>query len=95
MINITNRRNAIRARCLDCSGGKKGMIRNCAFTDCPLWPFRMGTGSQDRRKRDRAIRGYCLWCCNGQRGEVALCPSGGCPLFPYRKTGSAVRKWHI
>jgi len=94
VIRETNRRKAIHARCLDCSGGKTGKVRNCEFTDCSLWPFRLGTGKQDPRQRSRAIRAYCLWCVK-QQGEVGLCPSGGCPLFPYRKTGANVRKRHI
>jgi hypothetical protein len=33
---------AIRARCLDCSGGSPQEVRLCAHAACPLWPFRMG-----------------------------------------------------
>jgi hypothetical protein len=33
---------AIRAKCLDCSGGVPGEARNCVAIGCPLWPFRMG-----------------------------------------------------
>ena len=33
---------AIRAKCLDCSGGSYAGIRDCPMTDCPLWPYRMG-----------------------------------------------------
>ena len=95
VIRETNRREAIRARCIDCSGGNRAEVRNCEFTDCPLWPFRMGTGKQDPRARDKAIRAYCSWCANGQKVELDLCPSGGCPLFPYRKTGANGGKRHI
>ncbi len=34
---------AIRARCLDCCCGDSSEVRKCVATDCPSWPFRMGT----------------------------------------------------
>lgn len=37
------RKLAIKAKCLDCSGGIRAEIRRCPATNCPLWPFRMGT----------------------------------------------------
>jgi hypothetical protein len=33
---------AIRAKCVDCSGGSMAEARLCALTHCPLWAFRMG-----------------------------------------------------
>ena len=33
---------AIRARCLDCSGGNSSEVRKCTATGCSLWPLRMG-----------------------------------------------------
>ena len=33
---------AIRAKCLDCSGGSLQEVRLCAHVACPSWPFRMG-----------------------------------------------------
>ena len=33
---------AIRAKCLDCSGGQASEVRKCVAIDCALWPFRMG-----------------------------------------------------
>jgi hypothetical protein len=38
-----SRGDAIRAKCIDCSGGNAAEARRCAMLDCPLWPFRMGT----------------------------------------------------
>ena len=94
-----NRRQAIRARCLDCSAGSAGEVRNCPFTECSLYPFRMGSGEQDPKERNKAIRAYCRWCVNGQRQDVILCPSGACPLFrfrPYgRDTPESPKKHHI
>ena len=81
-----NRRNTIRHRCLDCSGFKPGEVRNCTFLDCPLFPYRMGTGKQNPKQRDKAIRAYCRECVGNNRPEVYLCPSAGCPLYPFRLT---------
>lgn len=33
---------AIRAKCIDCSGGRKREAALCIATACDLWPFRMG-----------------------------------------------------
>jgi hypothetical protein len=33
---------AIRAKCVDCSGGSPSEARRCEAVDCPLWPFRSG-----------------------------------------------------
>jgi hypothetical protein len=33
---------AIRAKCIDCSGGSATEARKCVAYKCPLWPFRMG-----------------------------------------------------
>jgi len=37
------RKQAIRAKCLDCCGGSRAEVKRCANEDCPLWPFRLGT----------------------------------------------------
>lgn len=34
---------AIRAKCLDCCVQDASEVRKCRQTDCPLWPYRMGT----------------------------------------------------
>jgi hypothetical protein len=34
---------AIRAKCIDCSGGNKAEVRKCTATSCALWPWRMGS----------------------------------------------------
>ena len=33
---------AIRAKCLDCSGGSRYEVEQCVITDCPLYPYRLG-----------------------------------------------------
>lgn len=34
---------AIRAKCIDCSGGNHAEVRKCVSVSCPLWPLRMGS----------------------------------------------------
>lgn len=34
---------AIRAKCLDCSGGQPSEVRKCVALNCPLWPMRMSS----------------------------------------------------
>ena len=33
---------AVRAYCIDCSGGNMAEVRKCTVTRCELYPFRMG-----------------------------------------------------
>lgn len=33
---------AIRAKCLDCSGECRAEVRRCPIAECPLWLFRYG-----------------------------------------------------
>jgi len=33
---------AIRAKCLDCSGGQPKEVRECEVVHCSLWPYRDG-----------------------------------------------------
>jgi len=54
---------AIRAHCLDCSGGQSNEVAHCAAVECPSWPFRMGTNpwrkpaSEVRREAARRTMG--------------------------------------
>ena len=89
----TNRRKAIRERCLNCSGWVLKEVSSCDFVDCFLYPFRSGKGKQNPKTREKAIRGYCRWCMCGQRAEVSKCVSQDCPLFPYRMNG--IDRGHI
>jgi hypothetical protein len=40
---------AIRAKCLDCSGGNASEARKCTAVECPLWTLRMGVYPKARR----------------------------------------------
>lgn len=52
---------AIRAKCLDCSGGTPSEVRDCLVWQCPLFPFRMGSNpwrvpvSDEHRERAARI----------------------------------------
>lgn len=37
------RKQAIRAKCLDCCGENRAEVRRCGNEDCPLWRYRLGT----------------------------------------------------
>lgn len=41
-IKILTRSKAIRAKCLDCSGGQPKEVRLCPVRGCALWPYRLG-----------------------------------------------------
>lgn len=38
----TNRRKAIRAKCIECSNGSPKEVLECTVKKCALYPFRMG-----------------------------------------------------
>jgi len=42
---------AIRAKCVDCSGGSDAEARKCVVAGCPLWPFRTGANPFHGRAR--------------------------------------------
>lgn len=79
-----SRQTAIRAKCLDCSGGSPADVRRCSFKNCPLYPYRI-TQEAGRGQKAKAIKEFCLACCNGQAAERTQCPAAGCPLHIYRR----------
>lgn len=38
----------IRAHCVDCMGGQRGMVAFCTSEKCRLWPHRLPTEEQER-----------------------------------------------
>lgn len=52
---------AVRAKCIDCSGGNATEVRKCVTIHCALWPFRMGvnpfhaSSASARRETEAAI----------------------------------------
>ncbi len=51
---------AIRQHCIDCSGESRAEVRNCAVTDCPLYPFRMGRNPNCRPRMGKTTSPPCL-----------------------------------
>ena len=47
-----NRANAIKKKCLECSGIPKE-VTLCHIVHCPLWPFRFGYSIKDKRGKKR------------------------------------------
>ena len=72
---------AIRKKCLSCSENAPD-VKGCVFTECPLYPFRMGRRPKGSRPL-KAIREECLDC-NKTSNEVKMCPVERCPLWNYR-----------
>ena len=55
MANLTPLR-AIRANCIDCSGGSYKEVAKCQIPDCPLYIYRFGIRPATKEKRDVAKR---------------------------------------
>jgi hypothetical protein len=54
-----SRLQAIRAKCIDCSGGSLAEVRDCWAKDCDLYPYRMGKSGRtmsDEQKAAAAAR---------------------------------------
>jgi hypothetical protein len=47
--------NAIKVKCLDCSGGSRAEVKQCLVTACALYPFRLGKNPW-RREVSQATR---------------------------------------
>lgn len=55
------RKQAIRAKCIDCMTGSRHEVKLCPSTDCALWNFRLG---REIRTEDTQ---------NGEESESANC----------------------
>jgi len=57
------RREAIRKKCLDCSGGSSKEVTLCPIFDCPLWEWRTGSHIKSniyKRRIKKALVRYRL-----------------------------------
>lgn len=50
---IRNPMTAIRANCVECSGGSLKEVAECRVVKCALHPFRMGVNPLHKRRKDR------------------------------------------
>ena len=48
-----NKARAIKLNCLDCSGDSPKEVTLCHIVECPLWPFRFGYSTKDKRYKKR------------------------------------------
>lgn len=44
---------AIRAKCMECSGGMRREVHGCKLKECPLWPYR----AVDARYKPKPAKG--------------------------------------
>ena len=49
---VNNRASAIRAHCVECSGGAISEVRLCAVVKCALYPFRNGDDPFRKKRTD-------------------------------------------
>jgi len=79
-MNTLNRTESIRAYCLDCTAGSYSTIRDCSFSDCHLFPLRMGKTPKGMTK-NVVIRNHCRSCA----GEApSRCQKHDCSLYAFR-----------
>lgn len=62
---------AIRAKCLDCSNGQIGEVRECVIPDCPLYPYRMGMRPKTAEKvaEKRKVRNCATEAAESEKRE--------------------------
>ena len=48
---VRNPMTAIRAKCVECSGGQLKEVNSCPIKTCALWPFRMGVNPMHKRSK--------------------------------------------
>lgn len=84
-----SRAKSIKLKCHECSGDRKE-IRNCEFSQCPLWVFRNGRQVESayddmnvRYTRSMAVKKYCLWCMGNDLESVKSCIDEKCPFFEF------------
>ena len=77
---IKNPAKAIRAFCLECSGGSTSEVKFCPVEKCPLYPFRFGKNPYRQRRelteeerqvlRDRLKIARENACSSAEKAEV-------------------------
>lgn len=50
---VKNPKTAIRAKCVECSGGSLKEVQMCRVVDCALFPFRMGINPFNKKTQAR------------------------------------------
>lgn len=60
-LKVLNRGQAIKEKCLDCSGGSRKEVERCPIKRCALYPYRLGKNPYSKRKgggNPEALRRY-------------------------------------
>ena len=47
------RAQAIKKHCFDCAGDHRAEVVGCEITDCPLWPYRLGSSPEAKSYQER------------------------------------------
>jgi hypothetical protein len=53
---VKNPKSAIRAKCIECSGGSYKEVQECRVTQCALYPFRTGENPFHKLTKERLAR---------------------------------------
>lgn len=59
---------AIRAKCLDCTGGQPKEVNECLIDTCSLWPYRMGRKPRINTEEETALLRGEFSCWNKDDG---------------------------
>lgn len=54
-MRVTTPMRAIRANCLECSGGSSNEVKNCVIKNCTLFPYRFGKRPQTARRDGKEV----------------------------------------
>ena len=53
---------AIRAECIECSGGSRSEVRKCQVTSCRSYPLPMGHRPQPSEKQSKEVQLILMGC---------------------------------
>ena len=63
---------AIRLKCLDCSGNTPKEVTLCHIVDCPLWQYRFGCSFKSKQYKQRMERAKKKYSADYQEMQNAL-----------------------
>ena len=89
---------ALRLRCIDCSGASAAAVRACALLRCPAWPCRMGSSpwrppaSKAQREQGRRLGARTAATVKTPFRRKEKSATEGWPLPPYLP--GTMSPWH-
>jgi hypothetical protein len=66
-IKVTSPMTAVRAKCLDCSGGSSNEVALCTSTGCPLFVYRSGHRPKTGEAKPRSAAQIAAQAANAER----------------------------